>query len=178
MNLQKCLTLVMALVALCVVSAHALVPIGVFPPTAIENFDALVVDTYDEIKGFSGMGQFTRMPNSQILRVASNPVMLPPLSWPNIMAGQDTDVRIEFETPLNRFGGYFRALNFGVVIDSIKIAFYLEGVLVGSASVRIDNNNWSWIGYDVSVVGGYDMVEIYSGGPPRGYVGMDDLHID
>ncbi len=68
--------------------------------------------------------------------------------------------------------------NAGFVVPSVTFQFYRFGSPVGVAvTTPINNTSWTWSGWNLSQVGGFDEVRIYGNGPMPGYVAMDNLRV-
>ena len=135
----------------------------------------MVAGSYTNFVGFGGQAGFTRVVPANGLIVNNNPATLPPISMPNDMFGRGADVRIRFQSPHKWFGGMFRVPNAGIAVNMATFRFFQGAVLVGVAVGPVNNAAWTWHGYDLSSLGGYDRVEILGNGGLPGYVGMDNL---
>lgn len=176
MKTKKIITFMMSIIAFVAVSAQAIVPIAPFPSIHFEDFDgALLPGAYQSFMGFNNLASFSSLSAPQDLIVAINPPVLPALSLPHVMAGDQTNIRIRFARTFKQFGGYFRVLFTAPDVDSVAFRFYREGLFVGSASANIHNDGWEWAGYDLADDGGFDMVLVLGNGIAPGGVGLDEL---
>lgn len=157
-------------------AARAQVPIGPFPGTINENFNAMVPGSYVGFAGFGGVAGFNRLNVGGLLVVNNNAGLLPMIDPPNNMFGRGTDVQIRFQSVWRLFGGGFRVPNAGIAVTMATFQFYRFGFPVGvPVSAPVNMAGWVWIGYDTSGIGGYDEVRIFGNGALPGYVGMDLL---
>ena len=141
MNLNKCIPFILICLALFVGSVQAQIPIGPFAPMEIEDFDALAPGFYENFVGFNGHAEFSRTTNANRLWVLNDPALLPAISNPNSMFGRGTDVRIDFKSVLNQFGGFFRVPNAGVPVNQVQFIFYKSCSPPNSGDGRLSSSN-------------------------------------
>lgn len=169
--------LVLASVASVGYVAQAQVPIGPFVSPTQELFDTLAPTSYVSFPAFAGAGAFSRIGVGGLLVVTNNAALLPSITAPNAMFGRGVDVNVRFATRYKRFGGWYRVPNAGVPVTTVKFVFYQGAVPIGvSVGGPVNMFGYTWYGYDLGPLGGYDRVEIYGNGPLPGYVGMDNVY--
>jgi hypothetical protein len=153
--------------------AHAQTPIGPFIGLPTENFNTIPMNVYPSFVGFSGNGLFTSL-NTGGAMFVQNTTLLPPITG-NSMFGRGTDVRIQFSTIQNRFGGFWRVAGSGIVVTGMTVRFLRLGSPVGFATAPINMASWQWRGWNLTSLGGYDEVQIFGNGAQPCYVGMENL---
>ncbi len=170
--------LVLAALASVAYVAQAQVPIGPFVSATTEQFDTLAPGSYAAFPAFAGFGTFSRIGAGGAMVVTNNPALLPSISAPNAMFGRGVDVMVRLSSLRKWFGGYYRVPNAGVPVTNVKFVFYQGAVMVGvSVGGPINAFGYTWYGYDLGPLGGYDRVEIYGNASIPGYVGMDNIYV-
>jgi hypothetical protein len=145
-----------------------------FTPTMSENFDTFTPGTYSTHPVFGGFGT-TNMIGTGGLLVVDN-FQVPALSAPNCFWGRGVDVEWKVPVPMRRFGGWFRRVQVGVVINSATFRFYdASNNPLGSMTVPL-TNTWTWRGFR-TLPAKWSRVEVIGNGPFPGLVAHDDVRI-
>jgi hypothetical protein len=166
--------------------------------TPIPQFQPLFLETFENnpgaTTGFPGLPPlqggppvaiFTVTTPDGILIKSQNHQMLPPNRGLTCLFGRRTDVRILFDDPMQKFGGFFSRTNVAGAPTAVQFDFYRFGILVGTtgpvplpATGGPGTSAYIGLFFDLGT-GGYDRVDILGVGgvfpADLGFVGMDDL---
>jgi hypothetical protein len=85
--------------------------------------------------------------------------------WGGHLYSTNGAIQIKFQSAQRRFGGYFQPHAPTVAQRPTKVfmVFLKNNQLVGTPMVRnLSATGWTWVGYDVGLVGGFDTVAIFS----------------
>jgi hypothetical protein len=166
----------MALIAAISVVSYAQVTTTVFFPAPLvlqETFDSITPSTYNTLPVFGPFGIASRIGTGGSLVVRPWPGVP---STPNMMYGDNVDVRIKTAIPMKRFGGFFCSGIIGVFSSMAKFVFYdASNNVIGSQTVPM-MTTWQWIGF--KTIPKWKKVEIYGNIPGfQGAVAMDWLRM-
>ncbi|HEX6811463.1 MAG TPA: hypothetical protein VF384_07560 [Planctomycetota bacterium] len=163
--------------------------IGQFQPQFLETFES----NPGASPGFFGLPPLFGGPPSAIfspttadgiLMKSQNQQMLPANRGLTCLFGRATDVRITFDDPMRKFGGFFSRTNVAGAPTAVQFDFYRFGLLVWSFTAPLPptagpgTSNYVGLFFDLGFAG-FDRVDILGVGgvfPAHlGFVGMDDL---
>jgi hypothetical protein len=166
----------MAVLAAVATTTYAQVtPTGFFPTPAFwtEGFDTTAAGNYNTLPVFGPWALGSKIGANGALVV--RPIPTPP-SVPNVIYGDNVDMRITAAIPMKRFGGWFKSAPFGAIVTAVRFDFYDNaGSLIGSQSVPL-GTTWQWIGFQTTPQ--WKRVEIFGNIPGfGGLVAMDSLRM-
>jgi len=166
---------VFALGFLVTVAAHAQVfttPFFNTPPIFREGFDTTIPNNYNAFPVF-GSPAFIQKIGPGSLTVTPYPGVN---TFPNLLFGNNANVRIVSAIPMRRFGGYFNSGYIGAFASMAKFVFYdAANNVIGSQTVTL-TTTLQWVGF--LTIPKWRKVEIYGNvAALPGLVGMDSLRI-
>jgi hypothetical protein len=158
-------------------ASHAIIfPVGVFavPPPLQETFDTLVAGPYAGFPAFIPAGGTISAFGGPGDLLVGPPV--PFLSGPNGCMGDDANVMVTVHTPMQFFGGWFRAVYIGIVPATTLTFQFVDraGVLIGTVVAPV-TGAWTWIGW-VTAPKWVQVLMTSNAGIP-GLVAMDNLRV-
>jgi len=138
-----------------------------------ENFDTMPTGNSNAFPGFGVPVLFQKFGGPGSLTVTPYPGVN---TFPNLMFGNNANVRITSLLPMRRFGGYFRTGFVGAFSNFAKFIFYdAAGNVIGSQGVTL-TTTMQWVGF--VTVPQWRRVEIIGSiAALPGIVGMDSLRI-
>lgn len=166
---------VFALGFLVTVSAHAQVfptPFFATPPIFREGFDTTAPGPYTSFPVFGVPALISRIGTGSII-VSPYPGVN---TVPNLLYGNQANVRIVSLIPMRRFGGYFNSGFLGAFSSTATFRFFdASGFPIGSATVPL-TTTMTWYGF--RTIPKWRRVEIYGNiAALPGAVGIDSLRI-
>lgn len=139
--------------------------------TATESFETLSSTTgFFHFGGFGGTATFQRYGGGWMCATSSA------YSGSQGMFLDQTDLTIGFSSPKRTFGGYF--LSVDPSTTGMYVTFYRGGRIVGvTVLTSLSTSRWSWRGWDLTVLGGFDRVRIVGNGSLAGMINVDALRV-
>lgn len=158
---------------LAIQSALGQVPVGPtgIAWTATESFEALSSSSeYLHFGGFGGTATFQRYGGGWMRATSSA------YSGSQGMFLDQTDLTIGFASPKRTFGGYF--LSVDSATTGMYVSFYRGSRLVGvTVLTSLSTSRWSWRGWDLTALGGFDRVRIVGNGGFAGMINVEALRV-
>ncbi len=138
--------------------------------SSYEHFES-VSGFYTYFPGFSGTAMVQRYGGGMIQVTTSDCY-----SGVKSIYGDQTDVAVVWPSVKQAFGGYFKSCD--IWTTGMWVTFYRAGLQVGITQfVSVSTLGWSWKGWNLNTLGGFDAVKIVGNGGFAGFIKMDGFRV-